>query len=138
MISLSGYTCNDSDEVFKSEKQIQDFLKAFDAYLIRVIDKSKTIEGIDQLALSEEGWQLLPTNHRFTKNRIDIEDTFAKCNIAGVAGNPRLKEIVMQQWELYSDPEKDWHQKTRKQLMDLLRYFKDPAVFEEERITKHT
>lgn len=137
-VSLSGYKTKsqDGEEVFTNEKQVRDFLIAFDLHLIPVIEKSKTVEGIDQLLFTPEGQRMLPENHSMLKIKIDAGNAFARCNIAGVAGNPRLEEILMQEWQLYSDTANEYHQKTRKQLMDLLQYFKDPIAFERERIAQ--
>ena len=138
-VSLSEYTCGQWAEIFESEQQVQEFLIAFDSHFIPLIEKCKAIEGLEQMFFSPNAQQPLPASHNFFKKRMggpNIDLSFARCNLAGITHNPRLEEIVMKEWQSYTFVDFEYHQKWRKELMDLLRYFKDPAAYEREHASK--
>ena len=137
VFSPSNYTSSgDSYEEFENQlqvdAQIDAYFKAFDTYVIPLIELTQTIQGIDQLIYSPEGRKLLPPNFYLFNNKPRLDDTFVRCGIAGLASNPKFEEIVLSQREMFNDDTNEWHPKMREWLMDLIQYFKDPVAFERE------
>ena len=134
--STSAYRCGDVGEKFSLPSEINTYLDVFDTYMVPVIERTQTIKDIDQLIYSPEGKKLLPPNFYLFNNTPRLDDTFVRCGIAGLAGNPMFEEIVLRQREMFNDDTNEWHPKMRGWLMDLIQYFKDPVAFERESATQ--
>ena len=131
-IYLSEYTRGTEGEEFTSEAQVHRLLETVDDQMIRFLEQSKTLPGINDLIFTEEGRKLLPIRAEILTSEAKSSDTFTlnKCILAGVAGNPRLEEIVKQAQDLYFDVDNEWHLRTRAELSSVLAYFKNPKDYE--------